>query len=138
MTPTTDAALQPGPLKKFIDNLLRTKKRRDLIEGYIFILPVVLGLIFFTFGPMLASLFFSLTDYPILRAPEWVGLGNFIDLLTKERWFWQAVKVTVLYAVIQVPLGIMGAFLLALFLNQRVKGSLFSALAFICPPLFRL
>ncbi len=133
MTPTIGTDPRPRSFGQFYANLVRTKKRRDLIEGYIFILPVVLGLIFFTFGPMLASLYFSLTDYPILRAPEWVGLGNFIDLLTKERWFWQAVKVTVLYAVIQVPLGIIGAFLLAMFLNQRVKGIAFFRTCFYMP-----
>ena len=133
MTSTLNAPLRPNPVKKFFSDLTRTKKRRDLIEGYIFILPVVLGLILFTFGPMLASLYFSLTDYPILRAPEWVGLGNFIELFTQEKWFWQAVKVTVVYAVVQVPLGIMGAFILALFLNQRVKGIAFFRTCFYMP-----
>jgi multiple sugar transport system permease protein len=133
VTPTIVSPVQPNHRKTFLGNLMRTKKRRDLIEGYIFILPVVLGLIFFTFGPMLTSLYFSLTDYPILRAPKWVGLGNFIDLFTKERWFFQAVKVTLLYSLIQVPLGILGAFLLALFLNQRVKGIAFFRTCFYMP-----
>jgi len=133
VTPSVGTPNRVNPVQKFYENLTRTKKRRDLVEGYIFILPVVLGLIFFTFGPMLASLFFSLTDYPILRAPKWVGLGNFINLFTRERWFWQAVKVTVVYAVVQVPLGILGAFILALFLNQRVKGIAFFRTCFYMP-----
>ncbi len=114
-------------------SLGKTKRRRDLIEGYIFILPVVLGLILFTFGPMLASLYFSMTDYPILRSPEWVGFRNYIELFTQEKWFWKSVQVTVTYAAIQVPLGIVGAFLLALFLNQRVKGIAFFRTCFYMP-----
>jgi multiple sugar transport system permease protein len=133
VTTTVNSSLRENPFKKFYSSLTNTKKRRDLVEGYIFILPVVLGLIFFTFGPMLASLYFSFTNYPILKAPEWVGLANFIQLFTAEQWFWPAVKVTVLYAVIQVPLGIVGAFLLALFLNQRVKGIAFFRTCFYIP-----
>jgi multiple sugar transport system permease protein len=120
-------------VKKFFSRLTRTKKSRDTIEGYIFILPVILGLVIFTFGPMLRSLYFSFTDYPILRAPKWVGLDNFVDLFTREKWFWPAVRVTVVYSIVQVPLGILGAFLLALFLNQRVKSIAFFRTCFYIP-----
>jgi multiple sugar transport system permease protein len=120
-------------VSSFLSNLTSTKSKRDLVEGYIFILPVVLGLLIFTFGPMLASLYFSLTDYPILKSPEWVGLKNFIELFTEEKFFWQSVKVTVTYAVVQVPLGIVGAFLLAMLLNQRVRGIAFFRTCFYMP-----
>lgn len=109
------------------------RRRRDTIDGYLFIAPVVLGLLLFTFGPMLASLYLSLTDYPILRAPEFVGLQNYIRLFTREKLFWQSVKVTVLYAITAVPLGIIGAFILALFLNQKLKGIAFFRTAFYMP-----
>lgn len=108
--------------KSFLDRLYGTKRRRDTIEGYLFIMPVVLGLLIFTIGPMIASFYFSFTKYPILRAPEWIGLRNYVNMFTKEPHFWQACKVTALYALTAVPLGILGAFLLALLLNQRVKG----------------
>ena len=133
MTPLAGPVAPNNPFQKLWKSLTRTKKNRDLIEGYIFIMPVVLGLVIFTFGPMLASLYFSFTDYPILRAPEWVGFTNFIALFSTEQWFWQAVKVTVVYSLVQVPLGIMGAFLLALFLNQRVKGIAFFRTCFYIP-----
>jgi multiple sugar transport system permease protein len=110
-----------------------TRRRRDTIEGYLFIMPVVLGLIIFTFGPMLASLYFSLTDYPILKSPEWIGLKNYIDLFTREEYFWQSVKVTVIYAFFSVTLGIIGSFILALFLNQKLKGIAFFRTAFYMP-----
>ncbi|MEZ4621889.1 MAG: hypothetical protein R2867_41160 [Caldilineaceae bacterium] len=41
---------------------MKTKRRRDTVEGYLFILPVVLGLLFFTIGPMIASLYISFTN----------------------------------------------------------------------------
>jgi multiple sugar transport system permease protein len=110
-----------------------TRRRRDTVEGYLFIMPVVLGLLIFTFGPMLASLYFSLTDYPILRSPEWIGLQNYIKLFTQEKYFWKSVQVTVIYAVFSVTLGIIGSFILALFLNQKLKGIAFFRTAFYMP-----
>ncbi len=121
------------PEKSFFDRLMGTKRRRDTIEGYIFILPVVLGLLIFTIGPMLASFYISFTKYPILRSPEWIGLRNYVNMFTKEPNFWQACKVTLLYAVTAVPLGIAGAFMLALLLNQRVKGMSFFRTSFYIP-----
>jgi len=82
---------------------------------------------------MLASLYFSLTDYPILRSPEFVGFQNYVRMFTREKLFWQSVKVTVLYAITAVPLGIVGSFILALFLNQKIKGITFFRTAFYMP-----
>jgi multiple sugar transport system permease protein len=119
--------------KSFWSRLMGTKRRRDTIEGYIFILPVVLGLLFFTIGPMLASFYISFTKYPILRSPEWIGLRNYVNMFTKEPYFWQAVQVTFTYAITAVPLGIVGAFMLALLLNQRIKGMPFFRASFYMP-----
>jgi len=119
--------------KSFIDRIMGTRRRRDTIEGYLFILPVVLGLLFFTIGPMLASFYISFTKYPILRSPEWIGVRNYINMFTKEPYFWQSAKVTFTYAITAVPLGILGAFMLALLLNQRVKGMPFFRASFYMP-----
>jgi multiple sugar transport system permease protein len=127
VTPTSN------PIKAFWHNLTRTKQRRDTLDGYLFILPVILGILIFNVGPMLTSLYWSFTKYPILRSPEWIGLGNYIAMFTKEKYFWQAVKVTIIYAVTSVPLGITGSFILALLLNQRVKGIAFFRTAFYMP-----
>ena len=95
-----------GPIRSFYKRITETKQRRDTITGYLFILPVVLGLLIFTIGPMVSSLFLSFTKFPILRAPEWIGVRNYVNMLTKERFFWQACKVTITYALTAVPLGI--------------------------------
>lgn len=94
---------------------------------------MVLGILIFSIGPILASVYFSLTDYPILSSPEWVGFKNYVDLFTREKYFWQAVKVTVIFSVTQVPLAILGGFLLALLLNQKVKGIAFFRTSFYMP-----
>ena len=53
--------------------------RREALWAYAFIAPWTVGFIIFTIGPMLASLFFSFTDYNIIDAPRWVGLTNYIN-----------------------------------------------------------
>lgn len=96
---------------------------RDTVAGYLFIMPVVLGLIFFVFGPMLASLYFSLTEYNVLRAPEWVGLRNYVDMFTRPNLrVMQSLKVTILYAIAATPLTLVGALAAALLLNQKLRG----------------
>lgn len=122
-----------GALMAFYRRIASTKRRRDTIAGYLFIMPVVLGLLIFTFGPMITSLYLSFTKFPILRAPEWIGARNYVKMLTKEKYFWQACRVTVTYALTAVPLGIAGSFLLALLLNQRVKGIAFFRTSFYMP-----
>ncbi len=130
---TNASPRSPKTEKSFYARLMDTKRRRDTVEGYLFILPVVLGLLIFTIGPMIASFYFSFTKYPILRAPEWIGLRNYVNMFTKEPNFWQSAKVTVLYAITAVPLGILGAFMLAMLLNQRIKGMAFFRASFYIP-----
>ena len=95
--------------------------------------PVVLGLLIFTIGPMLTSFYMSFTKFPLLRAPEWIGLRNYVVMFTSDKNFWQACKVTLIYAGTSVPLGLVGAFVLAMLLNQRVKGIAFFRTSFYMP-----
>ena len=50
--------------------------RRELVAGLLFILPWIIGFLAFILYPMLASLYYSFTDYPILSSPTWIGLGT--------------------------------------------------------------
>lgn len=93
--------------------------RREAMEGYLFILPWLLGLLIFVVGPICASFYLSFTGYEIVRPPAWVGLRNYEQLLG-DRLFWQALKVSTLYVLTSVPLGLILSFSVALLMNQRV------------------
>jgi multiple sugar transport system permease protein len=95
-------------------------RRRESLVGYLMILPAVIGFLVFTAGPILASLALSLTDFNIISPPSWVGLQNYRDLV-QDQLFWQAVKVTVKYAVVALPLGLILALAVAVLLNQKVR-----------------
>ncbi len=96
----------------------RAARRR--IEFYLAISPWLLGLLFFTGGPILASVYFSFTDWNVLSAPRWVGVDNYVQLLTVDPIFWVSLFNTAFYTVGHVPLTFAVALFAALLLNQPV------------------
>ena len=109
-----------------------TGRTREAIDCYIFMLPVILGLLLFYLGPMVASLYFSLTDYDMLSAAEWVGLENY-RALADDEIFWKSLRVTALYSAVSVPMVLMLALGLALLLNQKVRGVTFFRTVYYLP-----
>jgi multiple sugar transport system permease protein len=105
--------------------IIKTRRRshfwRDTLHGYLFILPVVLGLLIWTFGPMLASFFYSLTDYNLLKPPVFIGLANYANLFTVDDLFIQSVTVTLRYAFMFVLFSQMLSLGLAMLLTQNVR-----------------
>jgi multiple sugar transport system permease protein len=87
--------------------------------GYLFLSPWLLGFVLFLAGPMLASLYLSMTRYEVIRAPQWIGLANF-ERMVGDELFYHSLSVTARYTAASVPLGIVVALGLAILLNQRV------------------
>ncbi len=98
------------------------QRKREAITGYLFVSPWIISLLIFTAYPVIASFFFSMTDYNILRPPEFVGLKNFQNMFFEDPLFWISVKNTVYYALLSVPLGLLVGLLLAMLLNQKLTG----------------
>jgi multiple sugar transport system permease protein len=95
---------------------------RYALWGYMFALPWLIGLVVFIIGPILASIYLSLTAYDILSAPQFIGLQNYQHALFGDNLFWLSILRTLEYGILTVPLGLLGSLLLALLLNRRVKG----------------
>jgi len=106
---------------------------RDTMRGYLFILPVVLGLLIWTFGPMIASAYYSLTDYKIIGTPEFIGFKNYIDLFTKDKDFAQSLSVTIRYGLMYVGIGQVVSLAIAVLLSQKVRGLAFFRTFFYLP-----
>jgi multiple sugar transport system permease protein len=106
--------------------------RREAIEAYLFILPWILGLLFFTLGPFLAGLVLSLTDYSALEEPRFVGLQNYAALAADPR-FRLSIYNTAYYVFLSVPLNMLVGLLLAILLNQKVRGVTVFRTAFYMP-----
>jgi multiple sugar transport system permease protein len=88
---------------------------------WIFISPWVIGFLMFTGGPILASLLLSFTNYNVIDTPKFVGLGNYSTLF-QDKLFYKSLRVTTYYAALAVPFTIISSLLLAVLLNQKVKG----------------
>lgn len=95
--------------------------RRESLWAYAFITPWIIGFIIFTLGPMLASLFFSFTDYDIVTSPRWVGLANYVNLV-HDPLFWHSLGITFKFALIALPLSLIISYLIAVLLNQKITG----------------
>ena len=107
------------------------KRKKDLIKGLLFISPWLISLFVFTLYPIFSSLFYSFTEYDIVRPPTFVGLKNYINILDDDI-FWKSLYNTVYFTVFGVPGQLIIAFALALLLNQKIRlRSLFRALFYI-------
>lgn len=102
--------------------------------GYFCIAPWIVGFLALTAGPMLASLFFSFTDYDVLSPPRWVGLRNFADMAGPDRA--NVVKAfgnAGYLAGVGVPLGLVTGLAVAMLLNAGARGIRFYRTAFYLP-----
>lgn len=90
--------------------------------GYLFISPWVLGFVVFIVGPMLASLYFSFTQYSFPLTPRWIGLGNYIQAFTKDELFPLSLWNTAYYVGLSVPLGVLLSLALALLMDRKIPG----------------
>ncbi|MCX6049420.1 MAG: sugar ABC transporter permease [Chloroflexi bacterium] len=97
-------------------------RRREAIAGYLFVLPWILSLLIFTAYPILASFYFSLTDYNVLEPPKWIGIENYRTMSDIDPSFWTSVYNSAYYAFISVPVGLVVSLGLAMVLNMRAKG----------------
>lgn len=109
-------------------------RKQKAIAGYVFILPAILGLVFLTYGQMLVSFVLSLTDWSVIKEASFVGLDNYVKLLTEDPFFWKSIRVTMYYAfgsVVAVQLTALG---MALLLNVKyIKGKVFYRTIFYLP-----
>jgi len=88
--------------------------------AYLLISPWLLGFVWLTAGPMIASAVLSFTEYDVINPPRFVGLGNWIYMFTADPLFWHSLKVTLTYAIVAIPLGLVLGLALALLLNTKI------------------
>jgi multiple sugar transport system permease protein len=95
--------------------------REDRLTFWCFLSPWIIGFILFGAGPIIASIFLSFTDYSLFNDPKWIGMDNYEELFN-DPLIWKSLWNTFVYVLFAVPLGTAGSCLLAVLLNQKVKG----------------
>jgi len=106
---------------------------RQTAKGLLFVSPWIIGFLAFVVYPMGASFYYSLTHYDVLRPPRFVGLANYVEMLTTDETFGIVIYNTLWFVVIGVPASFLTAFLLAVLLNQKMRFRPFFRTIFFLP-----
>jgi multiple sugar transport system permease protein len=138
VSPPTQAVPRPSWARVRLDALtarigaLRAYRREDLTMGYLFLLfPMAIFMVWFFLG-MLFDLWISFQHWNVLSAPRPVGTRNYTYLFS-DPIFRIAIVNTVEYAIVVVPVQTVIAFILALIVNQNIKGRNFFRTVFYFP-----
>ena len=110
---------------------INPQRLRDNLTGYLFIGPQLFGIVVFVLIPLFYALYLSLYRWDLLSPPRYVGLSNFTEALN-SRVFWSAVRSTLSYSALYIPLNIGLALLFALLLNQ-IRGKVVFRTLFFLP-----
>lgn len=108
---------------------MKKAKKNDNI-AYLFLLPSMVGVVLFSLGPLLMSLFISLTDWNFTK-----GLGNWnmvwfenFKALWSDKWFLDSLVNTLIITVVTVPVGLVLAMIIAAlienFCHKKLAGIL--------------
>jgi multiple sugar transport system permease protein len=111
----------PTPLLTRLRNLNRWRPGQQN-EAYLFLLPSLLGFAIFVVIPIVAAFAISFTRWNLLTPPEFVGIDNYVQLISRDTVFHKVLGNTLFYAVTIVPLQLAFGLLLAVALNQGIRG----------------
>src|SRR5215216_5281807 len=80
-----------------------TQRRIEAIEGYLLASPWFIGMALLTVVPVVLSIYYSFTDYEIIKEPSFVGLKNYVKLFSTDEQFWRALGNTAYMVFLGVP-----------------------------------
>lgn len=96
--------------------------KRSTLNAFFFLAPWLIGLVLFLLGPILASLFLSFSNYDGIGSIEFIGLANYLEMF-QDKTLVASLKVTLIFALISLPLGTVVALTMAILLNNKVWAS---------------
>lgn len=118
-------------LSRFL-HWFKTPRGRRTITGYLFVSPFLLGVLFWVLYPALMAAWLTFQNWNLITPAKFVGVENFTTMFN-DSLFWQALKVTSIYTVFSVPLGMLVSFTLALLINTKIRGIAFFRTVYYLP-----
>lgn len=110
------------------------RKRRQAIQGILYVLPSFVLLLCFSLIPICMSIYYSFMDYNVMTQPKFVGLSNYIKMFS-DSYFGVSMKNTLIYVILTVPFQVVLPLVFAAFLAQKLAdarlGGLLRSLIFI-------
>jgi multiple sugar transport system permease protein len=122
-----------GVLEQPLAGRISGRRLRRNVEGWLFISPVVFGVLAFYFVPIVVSLFTSFTNWDGLTPYSFIGLDNYERLLTRDQFFRRTLANTLYYVLGHIPLTILTALGLALLCNRKMPGVTWFRTAYFTP-----
>ncbi|GGJ36629.1 carbohydrate ABC transporter permease [Deinococcus roseus] len=105
---------------------------KDTFTAYLFLAPFLLTLLVFFFYGFVRAVYFSFTDYDLFNPPKWMGFRSYLNIFQDDK-FRIALINTLLFSFLTTALQTAGALLLAVVLNQRIRGLMFFRSAYYMP-----
>ena len=121
-----------GEGKKKVRRKAGRREKKDWVAGYVFIAPVTIGLLIFYVFPFIQNFWFSFNDVNKFNMATFCGISNY-QRLFQEPDLMLAMKNTLLYAVVTVPIGLALSLLVASLLNSKIKGTSFYRTIYFLP-----
>lgn len=108
--------------KKYNGRSLWAEMKKNY-QGYIFMIPLVAGILLLNIVPMIQSLVYSFMEYDMMDRMQWIGFENYITMFTLD---WEGVSAslgaTFFYCIISIPVNLILSYLLAILLDVKTKG----------------
>lgn len=114
--PSATGGRPPAPRRR------ATIARREARAGLLWIQPWLTGFLLFSAIPIAVAIYLSFTDWRGGGDPEWIGLDNYVQILTNDPLFWQSMKVTAIFVVLYVPLSLVVGLGVAMLMNHKMMG----------------
>jgi multiple sugar transport system permease protein len=128
-----DVTASPVPVRVRRGSWSTRLRRSPLLPALLFAAPWIIGFLWFQAYPVLASIYYSFTAYNIMQAPAFVGLDNYVSLLTQDQLFRSSLIHTMIFAVVSIPFNLVAAFVIAVLLNRRIPMRPILRAAFFLP-----
>ena len=109
-----------------------TKKREER-QFFAFISPWLIGFLIFTLYPMVFSVMLVFTNMDMTGSGKFIGLDNFVRVFSEDPLFYKSLLNTLYFVLVSVPVSLIAAFLIALLLNQKIRGVGFFRTSFYIP-----
>jgi oligogalacturonide transport system permease protein len=98
----------------------RMSKRDNM--AYLYIMPWILGFLMFKAYPLVSSFYHSFTEFNVTDRPFFIGIENYITIFSSDALFYTALRTTLKFLCMALPLKIITALVVAMILNQKIKG----------------
>jgi multiple sugar transport system permease protein len=102
-------------------------------EGFLYIAPLILGIAAFQLFPIFVSVYISFTEWDGISQPQFVGVGNYVEMFTGDPLFLETLRNTIVFTLLAIPLTTILGFILALLCNRKLRGISLLRAAYFAP-----